>query len=219
MSAEECCLSAHAELRFGGSSILHRGASSSSRKTRARGVRRHPSGRSSRRRRFRSINTPGLRACGYKTAPGRSNWPNRDPINELGFILLTTGQYVGRTDPNLYSFVGNNPINHIDLLGLATPEQIEEIKKEIELIQRMRELAEKMIQNMKNCKTQCLGVSTVVAHYCNCFRYYRDDCNNFADCICIQLVDDKACKRRALKACNIAKKIIDAYEKTQGGDD
>jgi RHS repeat-associated protein len=105
MSAEECCLSAHAELRFGGSSILHRSASSSSRKTRARGFRRHPSGRNSRRGRFRSINAAGLRACSYKTAPGRSNWPNRDPIGELGGF-------------NLYGFVRNNPVGRYDPHGL-----------------------------------------------------------------------------------------------------
>jgi hypothetical protein len=115
MSAEQSCLSARAELRFGGSSILHRGASSSSRKTRARGVRRHSSGRKLRRGRFRSINTPGLRACGYKTAPGRSNWPNRDPIAEKG----------GR---NLYGFVDNRPLTRIDWLGLCTPGDKRKIK-------------------------------------------------------------------------------------------
>jgi RHS repeat-associated protein len=104
MSAEECCLSARAELPFGGSSILHRSASSSSRKTRAWGVRRHASGRKLRRGRFRPISTLGLRACRYKTAPGRSNWPNRDPIGELGGF-------------NLYGFVRNNPVGRYDPHG------------------------------------------------------------------------------------------------------
>jgi RHS repeat-associated protein len=106
MSAEECCLSAHAELPFGGSSILRRSAYSSSRKTRAWGVRRHPSGRNLRRGRFRPTNTPGLRACGYKTAPGRSNWPNRDPIGEAGGL-------------NSYGFCHNDSLNIVDPRGLT----------------------------------------------------------------------------------------------------
>jgi hypothetical protein len=106
MSADQSCLPAHAELPFGGSSILHRSASSASRKTRAGGVRRHPSGRKLRRGRFRSTNMPGLRACRYKTAPGRSNWPNRDPIGEKGAL-------------NLHAFVANSPPSRVDLLGLC----------------------------------------------------------------------------------------------------
>jgi hypothetical protein len=55
------------------------------------------------------MNTPGLRACGYKTAPGRSNWPNRDPIGEKGGM-------------NLFAFNLNEPNDHIDAMGLkATP--------------------------------------------------------------------------------------------------
>jgi hypothetical protein len=59
-----------------------------------------------RRARFRPINTPGSRACGYKTAPGRSNWPNRDPILESGGV-------------NLYGFISNAPMNSFDKLGLV----------------------------------------------------------------------------------------------------
>lgn len=39
-------------------------------------------------------------------ASGRRQWPNRDPIGELGGV-------------NLYSMVGNDPMDRIDLFGLA----------------------------------------------------------------------------------------------------
>jgi len=51
--------------------------------------------------------TPGSRACAYKSASGRGNWPSRDPIEELGGI-------------NLYGFVGNDDLNQVDSLGLTT---------------------------------------------------------------------------------------------------
>src|SRR5277367_2126857 len=60
----------------------------SSPKTRVGGSRRHPSGRLSRRDRCRSMFTPGLRACAYKTASGRHEWPNKDPLGEPGFELV-----------------------------------------------------------------------------------------------------------------------------------
>lgn len=50
--------------------------------------------------------TPGLRACGYRTASGRAKWPNRDPIAERG-------------GKNLYIFSGNDPVDFFDVLGLA----------------------------------------------------------------------------------------------------
>src|SRR5947207_4964892 len=74
-------------------------------KTRVQGFRQSPPGRLSRRARRRQINTPGLRACAYKTASGRFKWPNRDPIGELGGL-------------NLYGYVYNNPLRFVDPLGL-----------------------------------------------------------------------------------------------------
>src|ERR1035438_6867246 len=78
----------------------------SPRKTRVRGFRRHASGRLSSRGLCRSINTPGSRACGYKTMSGRHEWLNRDPKQETGGI-------------NLYEFVGNEPVDKIDPSGLS----------------------------------------------------------------------------------------------------
>jgi len=77
----------------------------SPRKTRVRGFRRCASGQTSSRRRCRSMFTPGSRVCGYKTVSGRHEWLNRDPIGELGGL-------------NLYAYVGNNPIDLFDPLGL-----------------------------------------------------------------------------------------------------
>ena len=51
--------------------------------------------------------TPGSRACGYKTASGLGEWPNRDSIEEMGGL-------------NVYGFVGNQPITRIDLLGKSS---------------------------------------------------------------------------------------------------
>jgi hypothetical protein len=75
-------------------------------KTRVGVSRRRASGRLSRRRRVRSMFTPGSRACGYRTASGRAKWPSRDPLGERGGL-------------NLYGMVGNNPLNLIDPFGLA----------------------------------------------------------------------------------------------------
>ncbi len=97
----------------GGSAARERGALASATltspsKTRARNFCARPSGRLSRRRRVRSMFTPGSRACGYRTASGRAKWPNRDPIEEGGGY-------------NLYGFVGNNPISELDPNGQWYP--------------------------------------------------------------------------------------------------
>jgi len=88
-------------------------------KTRVGVSRRRASGRLSRRRRVRSMFTPGSRACGYRTASGRAKWPNRDPIAERGFQLLTRNVTLDQKDvANLYSYVRNDPAARLDYLGL-----------------------------------------------------------------------------------------------------
>ena len=69
------------------------------------GVCRHTAGRKSRRCNGRSIFTRSSHRCTYQTVPGRSGWPSRDPIEENGGL-------------NIYGFIGNNPIEMADLLGL-----------------------------------------------------------------------------------------------------
>jgi RHS repeat-associated protein len=77
----------------------------SPRKTRVRGFPRCASGQTSWQRRCRSIKTLGAREYAYKTVSGRHEWPNRDPIAELGGL-------------NLYAYVANNPVVLVDLFGL-----------------------------------------------------------------------------------------------------
>ena len=50
-----------------------------------------------------------------------SDWPNADPIGELGFELIRSAGKPKRTlDINLYAFVLNNPVNNVDYLGLSS---------------------------------------------------------------------------------------------------
>lgn len=99
--------------------------------TRVRGFRRHPSGQTSARRRRRSIITPSSRTCAYKTASGRHEWLNRDPLGEIGFEIIRKlgfnssfakmisdeiGEENGGINP--YEFIGNMMLTVIDLDGL-----------------------------------------------------------------------------------------------------
>jgi hypothetical protein len=78
-------------------------------KTRGGFSRCRASGRLCKRRRVRSMFTPGLHACAYKTASGRLKWPNRDPIGERG-------------GANLYNFLANCSQNRTDHTGLSDEE-------------------------------------------------------------------------------------------------
>ena len=82
-----------------------------------------PSGRLSRRGRGRSINTPGSRACAYKTASGLGKWPNRDPFGEKGFMVIKfpTWDIIVETTlgANIYEMVDNCPVGKFDPFGLS----------------------------------------------------------------------------------------------------
>lgn len=92
----------------------------SSPKTRVGDSRHRASGRLSRRGRFRSMFTPGSRACAYRTASGRRKWVSGDPLGEPGFEILRHGKANLLGDgPNLYTFVRNDSIDRTDYLGLA----------------------------------------------------------------------------------------------------
>ena len=73
-------------------------------KTRVRSSALHPSGRRSRGQRRRPGTTTGSTRCDCKTAAGRREWPNRDPIGEKGGI-------------NLYEVARNGPVDYIDAAG------------------------------------------------------------------------------------------------------
>jgi hypothetical protein len=57
------------------------------------------------------LNTQEKYSYHYETASGRSNWPNRDPIEENGGL-------------NLYGFVRNDGVNSWDYLGLSTDKYV-----------------------------------------------------------------------------------------------
>ncbi len=48
--------------------------------------------------------------------PNLQRWPNRDPLGDIGFRILMRRH--GFADQNLYSFNGNDPLDHIDAFGL-----------------------------------------------------------------------------------------------------
>jgi RHS repeat-associated protein len=54
----------------------------------------------------------------YKASTG--TWPNRDPINEAGFNLVSgrKGKFVLEEEKNLYGFLDNDPLGDYDINGL-----------------------------------------------------------------------------------------------------
>jgi len=69
---------------------------------------------------FAGSATSGLYYYGYRFYdPYLQRWPNRDPIGEQGFQVLTRKVLRKLSeDANLYYFVGNNPVSFVDYLGL-----------------------------------------------------------------------------------------------------
>jgi RHS repeat-associated protein len=87
-------------------------------------------------------------------------WPNRDPINELGFKVLIhrTAGLNRRLERDLYQFVGNSPIRHWDYLGLDNPGCDPPGDKAI-----------KLCPDQKDCILRCC------AEHDQC--YYDNDCS------------------------------------------
>ncbi len=139
---------------------------------------------------------------GYRYySPSLGRWLSRDPIEERGGL-------------NLYGFVNNDPVNRFDHLGLASLEDIKALKEEIEMIENMRNLAWKLIDNYENCRPICGGISSLTAHYCNCFNDAKDNnCKDFSVCLCIHYPDSLTCEKNAIKACETAKKMMKFYNK------
>lgn len=70
----------------------------------------------------------GLYYYGYRYYElGMGRWVNRDPIGELGSVLVRGETEEKKADLNLYVFVLNNPINLIDLLALSE-EDVQKMK-------------------------------------------------------------------------------------------
>jgi RHS repeat-associated protein len=56
--------------------------------------------------------------------PKLGRWGSRDPINELGFNVLTGNEEEPdrSEERHLYAYVANNPASHVDLFGLSLAE-------------------------------------------------------------------------------------------------
>ncbi len=97
------------------------------------GVSRHRAlSRKSRQGHHRSMFMPGSRECAYKTASGRHEWPNRDPLGDkirmdlawlkrakaIAILHLPFRPLEALEYPNLYEFAYNEPSSVADALGL-----------------------------------------------------------------------------------------------------
>ena len=56
--------------------------------------------------------------------PGQQRWLNRDPIGEQGFEVVRWKKASIERHSNLYEFVNNNPLEHIDYFGLSASETL-----------------------------------------------------------------------------------------------
>jgi RHS repeat-associated protein len=138
----------------------------------------------------------------YKASTG--SWPNRDPLNELGFKVISNNRLLplGREEEkDLYIFVGNNTVNAVDLFGLwqwgwppwgnpppsppGNPSPVSVLKDLLDGVKK----AWKMSQNGECPKNPCLSTSSVVSGLCNCLYGAYPDVNKMADCICLTSPD------------------------------
>ena len=89
------------------------------RKSRVGNSRHNPSGRRWGRGLVCSMSTLSSRRYTYQSVPGRSGWPSRDPINEIGLQTLNRSRrsFDRNQEKDLYGFVANNPVNFVDIDG------------------------------------------------------------------------------------------------------
>lgn len=100
----------------------------SSLKTRVGGSRAGASGRLSRRGRRHAGIATGSRGCAYKTASGRHEWPNQDPLGDevllrqasKGLNPIIVAMLRREALANPYGFVHNTPLNAVDPDGQTT---------------------------------------------------------------------------------------------------
>ena len=86
--------------------------------------------------------------------PSSGRWLNRDPIEENGGV-------------NLYGFVGNDGVNRLDVLGLASPECIEASLKALEQGQKLlKELLKyDPVEDAKGGHQHAHGITKPGGHY------------------------------------------------------
>jgi hypothetical protein len=75
-------------------------------------------GTARRARRITPTTLPGRLSCRRFTNCLVRVWPNRDPLEELGFASLRNEESSIGDSMNLYGFVDNNPVDGVDALGL-----------------------------------------------------------------------------------------------------
>ena len=109
----------------------------------------------------------------YSTSTGR--WSNRDPLSELGHrtYLARRSSRIRSDAGNLYEFVGNNPVNQTDPLGLIKFEGCED--REEELQQQFNNFCQKVKDPaFANCLGCSLGARTIV-------NRLKNRCDNAGD--------------------------------------
>jgi len=157
----------------------------------------------------------GLCYYGYRLYDSNlQRWLNGDALGELGFTVARQLDYYGDRQgdgPNLYTFVKNDSINRVDPSGLATKEKIEEIKKAIELAQRIRDVVAAALSG-KGCA--CLDTTTGVICGCVANALINNDALEMAQCFCLANPDPK-CVQNALKTTEAVVKAKEAAEKVK----